>query len=146
MARVEIADISRADDMEAAFDIRREVFCREQGVSEEEELDGLDSQCRHYLARCDGAPVATARTRMLASGEAKVERVAVRRVWRGRGVGQALMSRVIADLGPVPIVLNAQLRTVGFYAGLGFVPEGPVFSEAGIDHLRMTLAPDADPG
>jgi ElaA protein len=52
------------------------------------------------------------------------------------------MDRAIADLGPVPVALNAQLRTVGFYAGFGFVPEGEVFDEAGIDHLRMTLAPD----
>lgn len=134
-----IAEVAASGGMAAAFDIRREVFCREQGVAEEEEIDGLDGECRHYLAFADGAAVATARTRLLADGMAKIERVAVRLPWRRRGIGRALMEHVIADLGPVPITLNAQLHTVGFYAGLGFVPEGEVFEEAGIDHLRMTL-------
>jgi len=141
-ASIRIAEVADARGMDAAFDIRREVFCREQGVAEDEEIDGLDGECRHYLAFVDRTPVATARTRVLEDGVAKIERVAVRLPWRGRGVGRALMDYVIADLGPVPIVLNAQLRTVGFYAGFGFVPEGEVFDEAGIDHLRMTLLPE----
>lgn len=140
MGAAEIAEIAAPDELEAAFDIRREVFCREQGVSEAEEIDGLDDQCRHYLARADGVAVGTARTRRLAGGEVKIERVAVLKPYRGRGIGCALMRRLIADLVPAPIVLNAQLHTRGFYEGLGFAAEGGVFQEAGIDHVRMTLS------
>jgi predicted GNAT family N-acyltransferase len=139
VADIEISQISGEADLAAAFDIRREVFCREQGVSEEEEIDGLDAECRHYLVRTGDLAVATARTRTIASGETKIERVAVLAAYRRCGVGRALMECVISDIGKSPMTLNAQLRTVEFYARLGFVAEGEIFDEAGIPHRRMTL-------
>lgn len=140
MKTVTIGEVTALADMDCALEIRREVFCREQGVPEGEEMDGLDDACRHYLARLDDDPVGTARTRILTGGEAKIERVAVRAPFRALGIGRALMTQLIADLGPAPIALNAQLRTVGFYQRLGFKAEGDVFLDAGIDHVRMTLA------
>ena len=62
------------------------------------------------------------------------------RTARGTGIGKALMDRILADNASVPAVLNAQAEVEGFYAKLGFVPEGEVFQEAGIDHIRMTKA------
>lgn len=133
-------------DMAMAFDIRRAVFCREQGVAEAIEIDGLDPECRHYLARLDGAAVGTARVRRLDDGAAKIERVAVLRRHRETGIGRALMARILADLdaagpaglaGPAPVVLNAQTRVEGFYARIGFVAEGGEFEEAGIPHVHM---------
>ncbi len=137
MTEVTIAVVDGDSDMEAAFAIRREVFCREQGVAEAEEIDGLDPGCRHYLARLDGDAVATSRTRALADGAVKIERVAVLKPLRGTGIGAALMARVLVVIGAGQAVLNAQLRVESFYAGLGFVTEGEVFQEAGIDHVRM---------
>ena len=89
------------------------------------------------LARLDGDAVGTARTRTLANGDNKFERVAVLKPLRGTGIGKALMVRALADIGAGHAVLNAQLAVEGFYAGLGFVTEGEVFREAGIDHVRM---------
>ncbi len=137
MTALTIAVVDGESDMNAAFAIRREVFCREQGVDEAEEIDGLDPRCRHYLARLDGDAVGTARTRTLANGDNKIERVAVLKPLRGTGIGQALMVRALADIGAGHAVLNAQLAVEGFYARLGFVTEGEVFREAGIDHVRM---------
>ncbi len=137
MTALTIAVVDGEDDMNAAFDIRRDVFCREQGVDEAEEIDGLAPLCRHYLARHDGDAVGTARTRMLAGGDVKIERMAVLKPLRGRGIGKALMARALADIGAAQVVLNAQLPVEGFYARLGFVTEGEVFREAGIDHVRM---------
>ena len=135
--RVTISAIESEDDMNQAFAIRREVFCREQGVAEAEEIDGLDPVCRHYLARLDGAAVGTARTRNLDDGTDKIERVAVLKRLRGTGIGKALMARAEADIVVGPVVLNAQLQVEEFYAKLGFVAEGEIFREAGIDHVRM---------
>jgi predicted GNAT family N-acyltransferase len=136
MATLTIADIDGEDDLNAAFAIRREVFCGEQGVDEAEEIDGLDPDCRHYLAWLAGDAVGTARTRPLAGG-IKIERVAVLKRLRGSGIGKALMIRALADITAGPAVLNAQLAVEGFYARLGFVSEGEIFQEAGIDHVRM---------
>ena len=142
MHEIAIAIVSDDEAMSAAYGIRREVFCREQGVSEADEMDGLDGVCRHYLVREQGAPIGTARTRGLSDGSIKVERVAVLRDQRGTGVGRALMERIIADIvddGAVKIVLNSQTHVADFYARLGFVAEGEVFDEAGIPHIRMVM-------
>ena len=109
MAALTIVVVDGEDDMNAAFAIRREVFRREQGVDEAEEFDGLDPHCRHYLARLGGAAVGTARTRSLAGGDVKIERVAVLKPLRGAGIGTALMARALADIGAGRAVLNAQL-------------------------------------
>lgn len=137
MAALTIEVVDGEDDMNAAFAIRREVFCAEQGVDEAEEIDGLDPECRHYLARLAGDAVGTARTRPLAGGGVKIERVAVLKSLRGRGIGKALMVRALADITAGQAVLNAQLQVEGFYARLGFIADGETFQEAGIDHVRM---------
>ena len=138
MKELTIAVVDDETDVNAALDIRREVFCVEQGVDESEEIDGLDPECRHYLARLAGEPVGTARTRFLANaGGVKIERVAVLKSIRGRGIGKAIMIRVLEDITVGRAVLNAQLQVENFYARLGFVAKGDVFQEAGIEHVRM---------
>lgn len=137
---LDIAEIANGADMEAALAVRREVFCVEQGVGREEEFDGLDESCRHYLARLGGEPVGAARTRPLNEDETKIERVAVLKESRRNGIGRALMDRAIADIERTAvkrIVLNAQCHAEQFYAALGFAAEGGVFDEAGIPHVRM---------
>lgn len=134
----------RADDaarMSAARRIRQVVFCEEQGVSAADEWDGKDETCEHFLLLDGGLPIACARLRPYTGGTTKVERVAVLRDHRGRGAGAAIMQDLLARLAGKTVVLNAQLAVEGFYAKLGFVPEGAIFSEAGIDHVHMVKAP-----
>ena len=139
-----IEEIFAARDRAAAHAIRRAVFCAEQGVDPGEEFDGLDGQCRHYLARLGDRAAGTARLRRAAPGELKIERVAVLRPLRGRGIGRALMRRVIADAhaaGAAVIAIHAQCHARDFYAALGFAAVGGVFDEAGIPHVRMEYRP-----
>src|SRR5690606_36411215 len=59
---------------------------------------------------------------------------------RGRGIGEALLEALVAHArarGWPEVSLHAQLHALPFYARTGFVPCGPVFSEAGIDHRLM---------
>lgn len=143
MIAVDIFEISADADREAAFEIRRTVFCEEQGVDPAEEFDGRDPDCRLYLARRDGRAVGTARLRQSAPGEAKIERVAVLKAERGNGIGGALMARTIADArsaGLAHIVIHAQRSAEAFYASLGFRAVGAPFDEAGIPHVKMVLA------
>jgi predicted GNAT family N-acyltransferase len=140
MSEIDIQVIGTQSALEAAFAIRRAVFCREQGVPEALEIDGRDGQCTHYLVRLAGAPIGTARTRTIAPGTAKIERVAVLAEHRGRGVGKSLMQRILADLdvgGLESGILHAQAVTERFYAALGFSAEGDRFDEAGIAHIKM---------
>ncbi len=142
MAEVDIVEIADASDQEAAFAIRRIVFCDEQAVDPKLEFDGLDDVCRQYLARCEGRAVGTARLRDDGQGVFRVERVAVLAGDRKRGIGAALMMRTIADAGASEaktIAIHAQCHAEHFYQSIGFRRIGDVFDEAGIPHVRMEL-------
>jgi hypothetical protein len=68
--------------------------------------------------------------------------MAVHVAHRRRGIGRALLLeilRIAAAEGFPPVFLHAQTSALPFYAGVGFVPEGGVFEEAGIAHQRMRL-------
>lgn len=119
--------------------VRRQVFVVEQQVPEELEWDGIDPDCLHVVARdLAGRPIGTGR--LLPDGH--IGRMAVLADWRGKGVGQAMLERLVAMArreGHRAAVLNAQTQAVSFYAKYGFVSEGPEFTEAGIPHRAMRL-------
>ena len=123
--------------MAAARHIRDVVFCQEQGVSAAEEWDGTDDACEHFLLTDGDEVLACARVRPYGPDTFKIERVAVLKEHRGRGIGAAIMEEVMARVGGATMVLNAQTAVEGFYGRLGFVAEGAVFQEAGIDHIKM---------
>ena len=120
-----------------ASEVRFEVFVAEQGVPREIELDEHDSQCLHALALDEtGFPVGTGR--LLPDGH--IGRMAVRRAWRGRGVGGAILERLIdaaRDRGDGEIALSAQVHALDFYRAYGFAEEGKPYVEAGIAHQQM---------
>ncbi|XGV97438.1 MAG: GNAT family N-acetyltransferase [Leptolyngbya sp. BL-A-14] len=120
--------------------IRYLVFQIEQGVSADLEFDGNDETADHLLAYLDGQPVGTTRIRKLDSQTAKVERVAVIKAARGFGVGKRLMIEALAFLQNAKVLevkIHAQEAVRDFYQRLGFEPEGEIFVEAGIPHVKM---------
>ena len=132
--------IRRADwirDREHLRHIRETVFVHEQQVPLEMEWDELDEACVHVLALdSDGVPIGTGR--LLPDGH--VGRMAVLPVWRGQGVGGALLSeltRIARERGFTEVILNAQVQAIAFYARHGFSAEGTQFLEAGIPHQTM---------
>ena len=137
--------VEETHDIAACQAIRRAVFIEEQGVSEAEEIDGLDDDCHHYLLwECEIA-IATLRVKPM-DETAKIQRVAVLKAHRGKGAGALLMQTVVRELpqdGFSKAVLGSQVTAIPFYTKLGFTVYGPVYDDAGIDHreMEMTLAP-----
>jgi len=118
--------------------VRETVFISEQRVPRELEFDDRDPLCIHVLAFDGTTPVGTGRLDLDYGG--KVGRVAVVATHRRAGVGKAVMERLHAiarERNHPRLWCNAQLTAVPFYERLGYVSSGPVFVEAGIDHLRM---------
>jgi predicted GNAT family N-acyltransferase len=136
--RVRVADWRR--DQAVLRRIRHEVFVVEQRLPEPLEADGLDPACRHVVARDEhGAAIGCGR--LLPDGS--IGRLAVDRACRGRGIGKAMLARLIdiargAGLGRV--ALNARIDAADFYARRGFAAVGAEFTEAGIRHRRMERA------
>lgn len=134
--------IARTGDIALCQRLRRIVFIEEQGVSEADEVDGLDATAIHLLAQRDGMPVGTAR--LLVSGETgKIGRVCVLPAARGTGLGAALVRAAVEEFRAMPgitrIKLGAQTHALGFYAALGFVATGPEYMDAGIPHRDMVM-------
>lgn len=135
-------EIEFVEDPAPCLDLRRRVFIEEQGVSEADEVDGLDGACRHLLARVSGKPVGAARLRVLGD-VAKIQRVCVLPDHRGTGLGAAMIRDLIAAARATPGVrqvrLGSQTHAIGFYERLGFTAEGPEYDDAGIPHRDMIL-------
>ena len=133
--RVRVADWKR--DGARLRRIRHEVFVLEQGIPETLEWDGRDVACRHVVANDDkGAAIGCGR--LLPDGG--IGRLAVERARRGRGVGSAILSRLVdvaRSAGFERVMLNARADAEGFYARHGFAAAGAEFTEAGIRHRRM---------
>jgi predicted GNAT family N-acyltransferase len=127
-------------DREALRAVREAVFVREQGVPPELELDAQDPDCLHVLARdTEGRPIGTGRL----TPAHTLGRLAVLPEWRGRGVGAAMLEALTAlarERHWRTIELHAQASAIGFYARHGYLPFGPRYIEAGIEHQSMRRA------
>ncbi len=126
-----------SQDLEKVFEIRKKVFVEEQKVSPEEEYDEFENISEHFLVEADGKPVACSRWRKV-NGKAKIERCAVLKEFRRKGVGRFLVFNTIQQIPQhLEIYLHAQTHAVPFYEKLGFQKVGELFYEANIPHYKM---------
>ncbi|MCB9235754.1 MAG: GNAT family N-acetyltransferase [Bacteroidia bacterium] len=140
MAEILVYRVTDDSEFDLIFDIRRTVFTGEQNVSEEDEFDGHDHISHHYIAYFGDKACGTARWRITPSGKIKLERFAVLKEFRGKGVGEALVKAVLSQLPKnFKIYLHAQVQVIPFYEKLGFTAEGPEFDECDIMHRKMVF-------
>lgn len=113
-------------------------------MSESEEYDEHENIARHFLAFFLDKPCGTARWRFTEKG-VKLERFAVLKEFRGKGVGHGLVQEVLKDVKDHPsysgqkIYLHAQTSAVPLYSKSGFKPVGGKFFECEIEHYKMEL-------
>lgn len=125
------------DDSHYLRIVRETVFIKEQKVPVELEWDEYDSSCLHILAIDKrGWPIGTAR--LISDGH--IGRMAVLKEWRGKGVGGAMLRRLLDEAEKQHlqrVVLHAQTVAVGFYRKFEFQVTGEEFLDAGIPHVKM---------
>ena len=135
MIRIELKSWDEA--REEARPIRLTVFVEEQRVPIEIEWDEHDATSVHALAYSpSGKAVATGR--LLPDGH--IGRMAVLKEWRGKGVGGAILERLLrvaGERGDRDVELFAQTHALEFYRRYGFAERGEIFEEAGIPHQAM---------
>jgi predicted GNAT family N-acyltransferase len=138
--QIKVLAISGRAQMDQAWAIRRSVFIDEQHVPEEIEMDADDAHAFHALAVDRLSPVGCGR--MVAHDDyVKIGRMAVLRERRDEGIGRSILEFLMErakQQGFRRAVLHAQLTAEGFYLKNGYIPEGEVFEEAGIQHRRMS--------
>jgi predicted GNAT family N-acyltransferase len=144
---VTIGEIKTEAELFQALAIREVVFIEEQHVPEGIERDAEDAKAYHVLAFQGGHAIGTGRLVMVPEpppGESgtwgKIGRMAVLKAHRKARVGAMLLTALEDEArrrGVKGIVLHSQLYALEFYKKQGYEPVGPVFQEAGIDHLEM---------
>jgi predicted GNAT family N-acyltransferase len=131
---IEIADLEKFK--KEIFHVRNQVFVKEQNVPVELEIDGLDEDAIHVLARDEQNVIGTGR--MLSDGH--IGRICVIKSHRSRGAGRLMVNTFIDTANKMNLLkvwLASQCSAIGFYSELGFVETGKVFDDAGIDHIKM---------
>jgi len=131
--------------------LRQDVFTMEQKATDPD-LDGRDLEETTTLLwiEQDGEPAAHARLLDEGDGTLRIGRLAVRARSRRDGLGGLIM-RAALDLGreiapAAEVHIDAQAYLEQWYRGLGFETVGPVFMEAGIEHVAMVRRQDQGRG
>ncbi len=120
--------------------IRYEVFIDEQQFSYDYDDLDTDPAVTHTVLYADGSPAATGRLIPLGNGEFAIGRAAVRKKYRGCGLGSEILHILEKEAlrrGGIKTVVSAQLRAKEFYAKSGYTPVSGVFYEEYCKHIRM---------
>ncbi|HEY4536944.1 MAG TPA: GNAT family N-acetyltransferase, partial [Erysipelothrix sp.] len=132
-------------DLSAYFNLRREVFVEEQGVSHENEFDAYDKtdlfHVEHIAARNNNEVIGTMRLIYDTNHKTiKLGRLAVKKSERNKNIGKRLLDyaeRQAKSRGFDTVLLSAQLHALEFYKKNGYREEGTTYIDAGIEHVKM---------
>ena len=127
-------------ELKEAFEVRRQVFVREQDISEDLVFDGHDRKALHMVVKDGERVIGSARVQFLADNQAKLERMAILKRYRRKGIGKGMLlflDAVWKDKQVQQVIIHAQLEVVPFYKLCGFDEFGSPFREAGIKHIKM---------
>ncbi|KAI1796174.1 acyl-CoA N-acyltransferase [Ganoderma leucocontextum] len=149
-----IGEPRREELRQQCYDVRIDVFHREQGFPLDTEIDDLDETATHFLLRLTPslAPIGTIRC-VKTSHYYKLGRLAVLKDYRqyrfGRALVQSLHHFVKADAkattsgsrvsDTVKVVSHSQIPVKGFYGKFGYEEEGEEFDEDGAPHQKMVV-------
>ena len=140
MDNLEIRPVKNKKEFDHVIEIRKQVFVKEQNVSLDLEVDGLDSETEHFIAFFNERPIGCARIQT--NKRCKLERIAILKEHRNKGLGKELTKYLIKyckNKNYNEIYLHSQTYISSFYKKLGFKERGCNFLEAGIEHVEMYL-------
>lgn len=135
-----LKEVKTEQELQDAYKVRFEVFVEEQGVPEDLEIDDLEKEALHFIGYENEKPAVASRMRFI-NDYAKMERICVIKVQRGKGFGRDIllfMEEAAKQKGMKKSKLNAQTQAEAFYQSLGYVTISGEFMDAGIPHVTMT--------
>ena len=129
------------NDFAQCIMIRTLVFVVEQQISANLETDEFENSSTHYLVTNKHNSLATARWRFVDDRTAKIERVAVLKEARGKGIGRELIQCILNEIhlnSKIQMIkVGSQNSAIPFYEKLGFKVIGQEYLDAGIPHHLM---------
>jgi len=127
-------------ELQKAFEVRRQVFVKEQCISEDLVFDEYDREALHVVVKDGERVIGSARVQFLVNNQAKLERMAVLNRYRRKGIGRKMLlflDTVLRDKQVKQVIIHAQHDVAPFYKSCGFDQVGLPFQEAGIKHIEM---------
>ena len=127
--------------------LRAEIFVIEPNCIYQD-MDGIDQKCYHLLIYQGSSLEAYARLipEKLTFEEHSIGRIITKN--HGKGYGSVLMKETLKNMfklfGNLPIRIGAQTYAIEFYKKFGFIPDGDVYDEDGIEHIEMLMCPIPD--
>lgn len=137
---VKYKEVGTINEFIDAIRLRIDVFIKEQGFQPGWEPDKDDKVSKHYIAIVDGEIVATARFRETSKDNIKMERMVIKKEYRNKGIGTALVGYMINEiikLEPKRIWLRSQVQSQQFYEKCGFKAVSEPFDMWGVPHIDM---------
>ena len=129
-----------------AYSVRIQGMNRQHRISLRDEFDDKDCDGTRYIVLLDdGYPVATCRFYEISKGEVTLGRVVVLPEYRGKGLGQLVVSEAekwIKELGYESIHIDSRTVAVDFYAKLGYIKTDDTVMQSGVFEcitMRKTL-------
>lgn len=122
-----------------AINIRFKVFTDEFSIDKDIEFDGLDyGDTVHYLVLVNNKPVATLRWRIISDGII-IERLAVLKEYRHKGIGTLLLRYVLDELkvSKRSIILYSDLSLKKFFEHNHFKVDSNAHNNENSDKLKM---------
>jgi predicted GNAT family N-acyltransferase len=137
--KIKWIDTKKDKDLEDAYQVRREVFIKEQNVPETEEFDEADLISHHIVVYAYDRPIATGRL-LKSENEWLIGRISVLNEFRGIHAGKLVVEKLLekaGELGVGSVHIHAQTHAVSFYEKFGFIARGKTFLETNIEHISM---------
>ncbi len=132
---------SSAQDLDAGYALRRDVFETEQNIPRPLDRDPYDYAADHVVVFDEqGRCVGTGRIVRIDARTAQVGRMAVAKDVRKNGVGALVLDaleRMAAMRGLTDLLVASQLPAEAFYGKRGFARQGEVFADQGVPHVMM---------
>ncbi len=132
---------SSAEDRDAAYALRKEVFEQEQQLPRVLDRDAADFNADHVIALDPGGGcVGTCRMVRTDSRTCQLGRIAVAAPARRSGVGAAMLDaleRLARLRGIAEVAVASQLGSEPFFQARGYARAGEVFQDQGVPHVTM---------
>lgn len=122
-----------------AFNIRYNVFIKEQSISYRDEYDPDEQKWTTYVVYDKETPIATLRVRYYREHAIlKIGRIAVLKPYRGQGIATHMIKTIEQNykdrLRPVTLQIGGQAYLTAFYEKLGYTKTGEPYNDANIEH------------
>ncbi len=145
LMKVVVKEVTTQEELELCKEIRKSVFTEEQGIPVKIDIDKYDDfnkDTMHFLVYLNNEAVGTGRYIKLSNERIQLQRLAIKKEFRGKGYARKLIIFIeeYAKKNNINCIeLHAQYHARDFYSKLGYscVSEKYIEKETGIEHINM---------